>query len=67
MNIICSLGLWLSGNDFTPLGCFPQQAPARADPAAQGSRPDPGGQRLQNRAALGRSGETQLGFHQAVA
>lgn len=67
VTIICSPGLWLSGNDFAPLGCFPQQAPAHPDSAAQGSRPDPGGQRLQNSSALGSTGEPPPPFHQAAA
>lgn len=65
--IIFSFGLWLLGNDFTPLGCFPQHAPAHPDSAAQGSRTDSGGQRLQNSPALGSTGEPQPQFHQLQA
>lgn len=59
--IICPPGLWLPGNDFTPLGCIPQQTPAHPDSAAQGSRPNSGGQGLQNSSALGSTGEPRHG------
>ncbi|EOB01824.1 Ankyrin repeat domain-containing protein 55 [Anas platyrhynchos] len=54
------LNVLLQQSNLSEINHQDNEAPARTDPAAQGSRPDPGGQRLQNRAALGRSGPREI-------